>query len=146
MKACEVKEVEQMERLYFCWFHAVIHKVNHISSCVAALFIIFHPCLFCSCVLMCQTQAEAHYKGHKHARKLKALETQRNRHKSGRSPSMPGKVREQDTAKLGGGTLPTDSHLKYTTGINHSVLLKANPLFILWVIRGNLRDINAKAW
>lgn len=81
--------------------------------------------LLCSCVrtcacVPCQTQAEAHYKGHKHARKLKALETQRNRQKNGHSPSKPGKDRDRDRAVLGGGTVPTDSHLKDTTGINHS--------------------------
>ncbi|XP_070846806.1 zinc finger protein 385B-like isoform X1 [Chaetodon trifascialis] len=71
-------------------------------------------CNICHLRFNSTTQAEAHYKGHKHARKLKALETQRNRQKNGHSPSATGKGRERPV--MGGGTVPTDSHLKHITG------------------------------
>ncbi|KAG8008681.1 hypothetical protein GBF38_010268, partial [Nibea albiflora] len=54
--------------------------------------------------------------GHKHARKLKALETQRNRQKNGHSPSTSGKDRDRERAMVGGGAVPADSHLKDITG------------------------------
>uniref|UniRef100_A0A672FNA3 Zinc finger protein 385C n=1 Tax=Salarias fasciatus TaxID=181472 RepID=A0A672FNA3_SALFA len=50
-------------------------------------------CNICHLRFNSTTQAEAHYKGHKHARKLKALETQRNRQKNGPSQSTaPARV------------------------------------------------------
>ncbi|XP_035514302.1 zinc finger protein 385B-like isoform X1 [Morone saxatilis] len=73
-------------------------------------------CNICHLRFNSTTQAEAHYKGHKHARKLKALETQRNRQKSGHSLSTTGKDRDRERAMMGGGTVPTDSHLKDITG------------------------------
>lgn len=72
------------------------------------------------CVCDGQTQAEAHYKGHKHARKLKALEMQRNRQKNGHSPSTTGKDRDRERGLMGGGTVPTDSQLKEKKGIHPS--------------------------
>uniref|UniRef100_A0A3Q3X8K1 C2H2-type domain-containing protein n=1 Tax=Mola mola TaxID=94237 RepID=A0A3Q3X8K1_MOLML len=81
-------------------------------------------CNICHLRFNSTTQAEAHYKGHKHARKLKALETQRNRQKNRCSPPTLGKDRDRDRATLGGGTVPTDPHLKGLTGINHSGFLK----------------------
>ncbi|XP_070783459.1 zinc finger protein 385B-like [Enoplosus armatus] len=71
-------------------------------------------CNICHLRFNSTTQAEAHYKGHKHARKLKALETQRNRQKNGHSPSTTGRDRER--GKMGGGTVPADSHLKDISG------------------------------
>ncbi|XP_033486211.1 zinc finger protein 385B-like isoform X1 [Epinephelus lanceolatus] len=71
-------------------------------------------CNICHLRFNSTTQAEAHYKGHKHARKLKAMESQRNRQKNGHSPSATGKDRER--GMMGGGTVPTDSHLKHITG------------------------------
>ncbi|XP_074519517.1 zinc finger protein 385D-like isoform X2 [Halichoeres trimaculatus] len=62
-------------------------------------------CNICHLRFNSTTQAEAHYKGHKHARKLKALETQRIRQKNGYSPSSIGKDREKPT-------LQTDSKEK----------------------------------
>lgn len=125
MEACEAKELEQMERLQSADFMLSFMKL--IMSVI--LFIYSTPtfshvyparlCIFV-CVSHGQSQAEAHYKGHKHARKLKALETQRNRQKSGHSPSAPGK--DRDRALLGGRTVPTDSLLKDKTGINQSFL------------------------
>ncbi|XP_033486212.1 zinc finger protein 385B-like isoform X2 [Epinephelus lanceolatus] len=70
-------------------------------------------CNICHLRFNSTTQAEAHYKGHKHARKLKAMESQRNRQKNGHSPSATGKDRER--GMMGGGTVPTDSHLKHIT-------------------------------
>ncbi|XP_068440028.1 zinc finger protein 385C-like isoform X2 [Clinocottus analis] len=66
------------------------------------------------------TQAEAHYKGHKHARKIKALETQRNRQKNGHGPTTTGKDRGRQRGIMGRGPVPIDSHLKDITGISTS--------------------------
>ncbi|XP_034425761.1 zinc finger protein 385C-like isoform X2 [Hippoglossus hippoglossus] len=72
-------------------------------------------CNICHLRFNSTTQAEAHYKGHKHARKLKALETQRNRHKNGHGPSTAGKDRER--GMMGGATVPRDlSHMKDKKG------------------------------
>ncbi|KAM9838132.1 zinc finger protein 385C-like [Aulostomus maculatus] len=73
-------------------------------------------CNICHLRFNSTTQAEAHYKGHKHARKLKALETQRNRQKTG--PSTAGK--DKDKATTGGSAEPTDSHLKDIAGLSTS--------------------------
>ncbi|XP_031171349.1 zinc finger protein 385B-like isoform X1 [Sander lucioperca] len=70
-------------------------------------------CNICHLRFNSTTQAEAHYKGHKHARKLKALETQRNRQKN---TSTTGKDGERRRGVMGGGTVPTVSHLKDITG------------------------------
>ncbi|XP_019938770.2 zinc finger protein 385C-like isoform X2 [Paralichthys olivaceus] len=67
-------------------------------------------CNICHLRFNSTTQAEAHYKGHKHARKLKALETQRNRHKNGHGPSTAGKDRER--GMMGGAVVPRDSRIK----------------------------------
>ncbi|XP_063748738.1 zinc finger protein 385B-like isoform X2 [Eleginops maclovinus] len=73
-------------------------------------------CNICHLRFNSTTQAEAHYKGHKHARKLKALETQRNRQKNGQGPSTTGKDRDREKGMMGGGAQPTDSNLKDKTG------------------------------
>uniref|UniRef100_A0A673AEH5 Zinc finger protein 385C n=1 Tax=Sphaeramia orbicularis TaxID=375764 RepID=A0A673AEH5_9TELE len=65
--ACEGKEMEQMERLQFADF--MLFFTNLAMSVIL--------CIYCTLTYF-MTQAEAHYKGHKHARKLKAMETQRN--------------------------------------------------------------------
>lgn len=43
-----------------------------------------------------QNQAEAHYKGHKHARKLKAIEAQKNRQRRAAEASSTVKERDRD--------------------------------------------------
>ncbi|XP_019120262.2 zinc finger protein 385C-like isoform X3 [Larimichthys crocea] len=73
-------------------------------------------CNICHLRFNSTTQAEAHYKGHKHARKLKALETQRSRQKNGHSPSTAGKDRDRERAMVGGGAVRTDSHLEDIPG------------------------------
>ncbi|KAG7227947.1 hypothetical protein INR49_005568 [Caranx melampygus] len=73
-------------------------------------------CNICHLRFNSTTQAEAHYKGHKHARKLKALETQRNRQKNGHSPSTAGKDRERERGMMGGGMVAADSHVKDKKG------------------------------
>uniref|UniRef100_A0A672G610 Zinc finger protein 385C n=1 Tax=Salarias fasciatus TaxID=181472 RepID=A0A672G610_SALFA len=70
-------------------------------------------CNICHLRFNSTTQAEAHYKGHKHARKLKALETQRNRQKNGPSQSTAGKDRER--GMMGGAAVPTESQSKDKT-------------------------------
>ncbi|XP_034563011.1 zinc finger protein 385B-like [Notolabrus celidotus] len=70
-------------------------------------------CNICHLRFNSTTQAEAHYKGHKHARKLKALETQRNRQKNGYSPSSVVKERER-------GAVQTDPQSKEKTCPNPS--------------------------
>ncbi|XP_070707721.1 zinc finger protein 385B-like [Pempheris klunzingeri] len=77
-------------------------------------------CNICHLRFNSTTQAEAHYKGHKHARKLKALETQRSRQKNGHSPTTMGKDRDRERCMMGGATVPTDSHLKDITGASTS--------------------------
>lgn len=118
MEACEAKEMEQMERLQFTDFMLFFTNLIMSRDSVHKLYTEF--LLMCAYLRVCrgQTQAEAHYKGHKHARKLKALENQRNRQKNG--PSTTGKERDRERAMIGGGTMPTDSHLKDITGINLS--------------------------
>lgn len=71
-------------------------------------------CNICHLRFNSTNQAEAHYKGHKHARKLKALETQRNRQKSGNNPSVTTpKDREKDRE-------PTDTNVTDVTGSSSS--------------------------
>ncbi|KAF6724970.1 Zinc finger protein 385C [Oryzias melastigma] len=66
-------------------------------------------CNICHLRFNSTIQAEAHYKGHKHARKLKALETQRTRQKSGRSQSTTERL-------MGGEAVSTDLQLEDQTG------------------------------
>ncbi|XP_056152673.1 zinc finger protein 385C-like [Lampris incognitus] len=105
-------------------------------------------CNICHLRFNSTNQAEAHYKGHKHARKLKALGTQRNSHRNrqrtGQSPSTSGSNREggeRETKRTGGGGRPlTDAHPTDVTGQssspqpaplqaehNHKSLLAATP-------------------
>ncbi|XP_008312031.1 zinc finger protein 385C isoform X2 [Cynoglossus semilaevis] len=72
-------------------------------------------CNVCHLRFNSTNQAEAHYKGHKHARKLKALESQRNRQKNGHGLYTAGKDRENGTT--GAETLPaSESHSTDRTG------------------------------
>ncbi|XP_061564493.1 zinc finger protein 385C-like isoform X3 [Cololabis saira] len=71
-------------------------------------------CNICHLRFNSTTQAEAHYKGHKHARKLKALETQRNRKKNDHSQLTTGKERGEEL--VGGETVPTQMQLDDSTG------------------------------
>ncbi|KAM3592589.1 uncharacterized protein V6R79_021715 [Siganus canaliculatus] len=73
-------------------------------------------CNICHLRFNSTTQAEAHYKGHKHARKLKALENQRNRQKNSHSPSTAGKDREREKAAMGGSAATADAHLRDGAG------------------------------
>ncbi|XP_075949074.1 zinc finger protein 385B-like [Anarhichas minor] len=78
-------------------------------------------CNICHLRFNSTTQAEAHYKGHKHARKMKALENQRNRKKNGHSPTTTrGKDRGRERGMMGRGAVPIDSHLKDITGLSAS--------------------------
>ncbi|XP_072312794.1 zinc finger protein 385B-like isoform X2 [Eucyclogobius newberryi] len=69
-------------------------------------------CNICHLRFNSTTQAEAHYKGHKHARKLKALETQRNRQKNASSsPKEREKEREPTDSSVTDATvqsIPTE--------------------------------------
>lgn len=47
-------------------------------------------------LIFLQNQAEAHYKGHKHARKLKAMEAQKNRQRRAGEALSAGRERERD--------------------------------------------------
>lgn len=77
------------------------------------------PLLMCLCaVSQCQTQAEAHYKGHKHARKMKALESQRSRQKGARGPHRAANKERGGRAAPGAEPPAADSHLKDPTGTN----------------------------
>lgn len=120
-EAYEAKEAEQMDELHFdgftLSFTKLIMSVNLSAASTASFSYISSAHLFIFLYVCCgQTQAEAHYKGHKHARKLKALETQRNRQKRGHSPSKLVKDKDQDMKMLGGATASSPSHLKDITG------------------------------
>uniref|UniRef100_A0A3Q1FH38 Zinc finger protein 385C n=1 Tax=Acanthochromis polyacanthus TaxID=80966 RepID=A0A3Q1FH38_9TELE len=73
-------------------------------------------CNICHLRFNSTTQAEAHYKGHKHARKLKALESQRNRQKNGHNQSATGKDKDREKGMMGSATVLTDLQLKDKTG------------------------------
>ncbi|KAM4526740.1 zinc finger protein 385B-like isoform 1-T1 [Fundulus diaphanus] len=75
-------------------------------------------CNICHLRFNSTTQAEAHYKGHKHARKLKAMETQKNRQKNGHSQPSAGKDRNRKTGMMEGETVPVE--LKDKTDPNTS--------------------------
>ncbi|KAL6094964.1 znf385c [Pungitius sinensis] len=75
-------------------------------------------CNICHLRFNSTIQAEAHYKGHKHARKMKALEMQRNRQKNGHSPSATGKDGGRERGTMGREMVPIDSHLKDITGLS----------------------------
>uniref|UniRef100_UPI0037E838C7 zinc finger protein 385C n=1 Tax=Semicossyphus pulcher TaxID=241346 RepID=UPI0037E838C7 len=53
-------------------------------------------CNICHLRFNSTNQAEAHYKGHKHARKLKAMEAQKNRQRRTGEASSAGRERERD--------------------------------------------------
>uniref|UniRef100_A0A8C6WG90 Zinc finger protein 385C n=1 Tax=Neogobius melanostomus TaxID=47308 RepID=A0A8C6WG90_9GOBI len=53
-------------------------------------------CNICHLRFNSTNQAEAHYKGHKHARKLKAMEAQKNRQKRAAEGLSTGRDRERD--------------------------------------------------
>uniref|UniRef100_A0AAV2LD35 C2H2-type domain-containing protein n=1 Tax=Knipowitschia caucasica TaxID=637954 RepID=A0AAV2LD35_KNICA len=59
-------------------------------------------CNICHLRFNSTTQAEAHYKGHKHARKLKALETQRNRQKNSKEREKEREPTESTPAEATG--------------------------------------------
>uniref|UniRef100_A0A3Q2P8Q8 Zinc finger protein 385C-like n=1 Tax=Fundulus heteroclitus TaxID=8078 RepID=A0A3Q2P8Q8_FUNHE len=82
-------------------------------------------CNICHLRFNSTTQAEAHYKGHKHARKLKAMETQKNRQKNGHSQPSAGKDRNRKTGMMEGETMPVE--LKDKTEITNSTSL--SPLY-----------------
>ncbi|XP_014891801.1 zinc finger protein 385C-like isoform X1 [Poecilia latipinna] len=73
-------------------------------------------CNICHLRFNSTTQAEAHYKGHKHARKLKAMETQKNRQKNGPGQPCAGKDRDAEAAMME----PIDAQLKDKTDPNAS--------------------------
>ncbi|CAB1312162.1 unnamed protein product, partial [Coregonus sp. 'balchen'] len=56
-------------------------------------------CNICHLRFNSTNQAEAHYKGHKHARKLKAMDAQRNRQRG--QGSMAGRERDRERGKTG---------------------------------------------
>ncbi|XP_053300373.1 zinc finger protein 385C [Pleuronectes platessa] len=53
-------------------------------------------CNICHLRFNSTNQAEAHYKGHKHARKLKAMEAQKNRQRRSGEASSAGRERDRD--------------------------------------------------
>ncbi|XP_037545197.1 zinc finger protein 385C [Nematolebias whitei] len=65
-------------------------------------------CNICHLRFNSTNQAEAHYKGHKHARKLKAIEAQKNRQRRAADASSTGRVRERSK-------MPTDAALPALT-------------------------------
>ncbi|XP_077482182.1 zinc finger protein 385B-like isoform X2 [Stigmatopora argus] len=80
-------------------------------------------CNICHLRFNSTNQAEAHYKGHKHTRKVKALENQRNRQKNKYSPPGPEKEKGTDLNSNDGTDSSTSSRLE--TGLENS--LPPNP-------------------
>uniref|UniRef100_A0A8C5E686 Zinc finger protein 385D-like n=1 Tax=Gouania willdenowi TaxID=441366 RepID=A0A8C5E686_GOUWI len=75
-------------------------------------------CNICHLRFNSTTQAEAHYKGHKHARKLKALEMQRNRQKNAqKSHSIAEKGKDGEKEMMGEETALTDALTKDKSGL-----------------------------
>ncbi|CAL8281849.1 unnamed protein product [Merluccius merluccius] len=70
-------------------------------------------CNICHLRFNSMTQAEAHYKGHKHARKLKALVgqrgPQRSRQRAGQTPLAPGRERQKERGRTEGGGVLKDT-------------------------------------
>ncbi|KAM3863518.1 zinc finger protein 385C [Diretmus argenteus] len=56
-------------------------------------------CNICHLRFNSTNQAEAHYKGHKHSRKLKAMEAQKNRQRRAGEASSAGRERDRDRSK-----------------------------------------------
>ncbi|XP_061120382.1 zinc finger protein 385D-like [Syngnathus typhle] len=71
-------------------------------------------CNICHLRFNSTNQAEAHYKGHKHTRKLKAMETQRNRQKNKPKPAAA----EKEKGTAGGSDTRTDLNLNDTTDLS----------------------------
>ncbi|MBN3313808.1 Z385D protein, partial [Atractosteus spatula] len=57
-------------------------------------------CNICHLRFNSTNQAEAHYKGHKHTRKLKAIEAQKNKQRSSGAAASAGRERERDREKI----------------------------------------------
>ncbi|XP_061911580.1 zinc finger protein 385D-like isoform X1 [Entelurus aequoreus] len=75
-------------------------------------------CNICHLRFNSTSQAEAHYKGHRHARKLKALENQGNRQRNGHRAQ---KDRGKDKRAGRGSGRQTDSQLKEGTDLGTSL-------------------------
>ncbi|XP_055079888.1 zinc finger protein 385C isoform X1 [Periophthalmus magnuspinnatus] len=67
-------------------------------------------CNICHLRFNSTNQAEAHYKGHKHARKLKAMEAQKNRQKRAAEGLSTGRDRERDRDR--GKTIAAETTLQ----------------------------------
>ncbi|XP_010898107.2 zinc finger protein 385B isoform X1 [Esox lucius] len=82
-------------------------------------------CNICHLRFNSTNQAEAHYKGHKHARKLKAMDSQRNRQRGHSSPAG----RERDSRKTVSEALPAmmDPSLTEKTCETPGLLLAPQP-------------------
>ncbi|XP_055778631.1 zinc finger protein 385C-like isoform X2 [Salvelinus fontinalis] len=85
-------------------------------------------CNICHLRFNSTNQAEAHYKGHKHARKLKSMDAQRNRQRG--QGSMAGRERDRERGKTGvEKSLPAlmDPSLTEGTGLLSSPQLTTRP-------------------
>ncbi|XP_038846635.1 zinc finger protein 385C-like [Salvelinus namaycush] len=85
-------------------------------------------CNICHLRFNSTNQAEAHYKGHKHARKLKSMDAQRNRQRG--QGSMAGRERDRERGKTGvEKSLPAlmDPSLTEGTGLLSSPQLPTRP-------------------
>lgn len=69
--------------------------------CVCAFRSVALCNVFCAGIFvsLSQNQAEAHYKGHKHARKLKAMEAQKNKQRCQGAAGLAGRDREREREK-----------------------------------------------
>nr|XP_057918737.1 zinc finger protein 385C-like isoform X2 [Doryrhamphus excisus] len=77
-------------------------------------------CNICHLRFNSTSQAEAHYKGHRHARKLKALENQRNRRTNGHGGPAVEKNRSKETRAVGGNGPQSDLQAKEGSDLSTS--------------------------
>nr|XP_016850032.1 PREDICTED: zinc finger protein 385C isoform X3 [Anolis carolinensis] len=78
----------------------------------------FISCNICHLRFNSANQAEAHYRGHKHARRLKAIEAAKNKHKTADSNSSQEKPADFDTAlHLNGNTTSSSSNGAQPNGL-----------------------------
>lgn len=86
----QVSEYSGMNfNIWSAWALQQIIRKLQLSVCLSNLNLFF-------LWFFLQNQAEAHYKGHKHARKLKAMEAQKNRQRRAGEASSTGRERERE--------------------------------------------------
>uniref|UniRef100_A0A8C5F3F2 C2H2-type domain-containing protein n=1 Tax=Gadus morhua TaxID=8049 RepID=A0A8C5F3F2_GADMO len=91
-------------------------------------------CNICHLRFNSMNQAEAHYKGHKHARKLKALVgqrgPQRSRQRAGPTPLAPGRDRQKERGRAEGVAVLRDTQRTDETSMKPFYIYKSISLYV----------------